>query len=349
MSKNLNSQNNEELDLLVLLEYISNKVKSVLNVFKSLFKGIFSLTIYASRAFFENIKLIVSVIIISAIIGFFAQKVKPVTYESSMLVRTYFDAKYQLSSNIKYYNALLQNKEYKTFSSIFQIKEDEAEDIIGIEIKSGPETENDRIVKYDQFLKSIDSTRASNITFEDFVENRNFLAGSLFEITIESRTNAIFKRLEPGLNTSFDNRYSRKKMQDRDSIIVIETRNILNSIQQVDSLRAVYLRVIENESQSPKATLGVGDIPLIQEKSNTREFDLLNKEIALRQQLKDIEESKLQENVFYDIISSFQEIGSPVFKWYDEYIILFPILSFLLLSLIYMIKRYIEYVKNYKG
>ena len=56
----------------------------------------------------------------------------------------------------------------------------------------GPETENERIVQYDRFVKSIDSVRAQHISFDDFVENRDIYSGDLFEIIVESKKKDIF-------------------------------------------------------------------------------------------------------------------------------------------------------------
>ena len=213
MSKNLQDKNNsnEEVDLLVLFNYIGEKINKLLGLFIGLFKSIFSLFVSVAKAVFQNIKLIVLVMVLAGITGYILQRIKPKVYDSSMLVRTYFDAKYQLASNIGYYNALLVDKDYEKMSEIFDIDEESVADIVVFDMSVGPETENDRIVEYDTFLKSIDSTRASEIIFEDFVENRDLYTGNVFEIRVESRKKNIFKSLESGINMSFENRYSSKK------------------------------------------------------------------------------------------------------------------------------------------
>lgn len=348
MSKELRNNNNEEIDLIVLFDYIGKKIDNFFGLFKSLFLFLYSTIIYAAKAVIDNIKVVSIVMVASAIIGYVAQVAKPKVYDSSMLVRTYFDAKYQLATNLKYYNALLQDKDYKTFSEIFEINDEAAPTILKFEMSVGPETENDRIIEYDEFLKSIDSTRASEISFEEFVENRDMYTGNLFEIRVESEKKDIFKSLEIGINKSFENRYSVKKMEKRDSMIAIKRKTILNSIQQIDSLKKVYIKVIENESESPKANIGLGEgFPLMQEKSQTKEYQLLDKEIKLRTELRELDEQKLEENVFFDVISSFQVVGNEVKHWYERYALLFPVISFILLGFGYLCYRFALYVKNY--
>ena len=139
-------------------------------------------------------------------------------------------------------------------------------------------------------------------------------------------------------------------MKKRDSVIVIKKQNIMASIRQIDSLKKVYIKVIEKESEvtsSGNVTLGEG-FPLVQEKLETKEFQLLNKEIELRNKLRDLEEEKLKENKFFDVISSFQVVGNEVKEWYNRYTFVFPILGFLLMSFGYTVRRFITYVDNYE-
>ena len=139
-------------------------------------------------------------------------------------------------------------------------------------------------------------------------------------------------------------------MAKRDSLIVIKRNSILAAIDQIDSLKKVYINVIENESKSRKANYSTGEgFPLMQEKSETKEFQLLDKEIRLRNELAILEEQKLEENVFYDVIASFQVVGNEVKHWHDRYTLIFPILSFLLLSLGYVVKIFIKFINNYEA
>ena len=148
--------------------------------------------------------------LVSGGIGYLLEVNKTSVYSSSMLVKPYFDSKYQLVTNINYYNSLLENSDYNTLSDIFNVSIEEAEEIIGFEISPGPETENDRIVQYDRFIKSIDSIRAQEISFDDYVENRSIYSGDLFEIHAFSFKKNIFVNLlrrRTKINGSYENRY----------------------------------------------------------------------------------------------------------------------------------------------
>ena len=343
-------QNNEEVDLGQLFEAMGRLFERFYNFVISILKGLFSAVIYASKAVIDNFKLIAGVVILAGILGYGLEKVRPARYDSTMLVKTHFDSKYQLHTNLNYYNAVLGEQNYGILANIFNIDEETVEETKEFEIKPGPETENDRIVQYDRFVRSIDSVRAQEISFEDYIENRDVFSGSLFEIRVESTKKDIFRDLEEGIFKSFENLYSVEKKRIRDSMITIRKENILNTMAEIDSLQNVYINVIEEESQATKAKISLGDgFPLQQEKSDTKEYQLLNKQIELRDELRTLEEKKVSENEFYEVISSFQEIGNKVGGLENRPSVLLPIVAIILLCLGYLAKNYIKFVRNYEG
>jgi len=355
MSNNLQEPNNpsnknEEVDLIVLFNLIGKGFSRFFNFIGSIFKAIFSVFIYALKAIIVNIKIIAIVVLFAGILGYVLEKYKKDVYSSKMIVRPYFDSKYQLITNINYYNALIGGKDTKTLSELFEISEENAKQIRRFEIEVGPETENDKILQYDAFIRSMDSIRAQDISYEDFVENRSVYSGDFFQITVEANKKDIFKSLENGLNSSFTNTYSAKKMKKRDSLITIKKQTLRNSIRAVDSLQEVYVKVMEEESKSnsSKITLGEG-FTLEKDQSKTKEFELLNKGIELRNQLSALEEQKVEEDVYFDTISGFQEYGNKVSKLSQKYSLIFPVLAFLLLCFLYLTLKVVKYAKNYEA
>lgn len=344
-----NSQNNEEVDLGQLFNAIGKVFDRFINFIASILKSIFSVIIHLIKDVVLNFKLIVGVLLIAGILGFALEKMKEPTYDSEMVVKTYFDSKYQLVTNINYFNALLADQDYTTLSDIFKVSKESAEKLVNFEIEAGPETENDRIVQYDRFIKSIDSIRAQEITYEEFIENRDIHSGDLFVIRVESFQKDIFTSLEHGLNTSFDNAYSSKKMEKRDSMLAIQKYNLEASIEEVKQLQKIYIDVLEEESQSTKASIALGEgFPLQQEKSETKEYQLLNQEIKLRDELRKLEEQKIEENVFFDVISGFQIIGNQTSEILKKYSLIFPAIAFILLVLVYFSRKIINFVLNYE-
>lgn len=139
-------------------------------------------------------------------------------------------------------------------------------------------------------------------------------------------------------------------MQKRDSLIAIKKERILSSIKVVDSLKQVYVNVMEEESKSQDGSYTTRDgLSFIQEKTKTKEYELLEREIALRKELSELESQKVEEDVFFDTLSSFQDVGAKYSTIWGRYSIIFPFLAFLILILIYLSIRIINYVKSYEG
>ena len=351
MSENLPTQpTSEEVDLGQLFNLIGNAFNKLFKFIGSIFKVLFSVLIYALKAIIENYKILLISMIIAGILGYGLERIRPNIYDSQMLVKPYFDSKYQLVTNINYYNALIEDEDYDKITKIFDIQKEDAEQLIEFEISPGPETENDRVIEYDRFIKAIDSVRAQDISYDDFVENRSIYSGSFFQINVRSFKKDIFRSLEDGLNSTFTNTYSIKKMQKRDSLIAIDKQRILKSIHQVDSLKTVYIKVMQEESNSGGGNITLKDgMSLVQERVKTREYELLNKELELRRALTKLESQKVEEDVYFDTLSSFQDVGEKYSSIWEKYSIIFPILIFFFLSGIYLAIKAIKYIKVYEG
>ncbi|WP_298237211.1 Wzz/FepE/Etk N-terminal domain-containing protein [uncultured Algibacter sp.] len=338
----------EEVDLGQLFKLIGSAFERFFNFFKSIFKSILNVFVFLVKALLNNYKLIILSIIVAGVLGFALEKMSKDVYTAQMIVKPYFDSKYQLVTNIDYYNALIKDKDYKRLNSAFNIDEEALKGLIEFEMNPGPETENERALQYENFLKGIDSIRREDFSFKDFVENRSIYSGDLFEIKVKSSKKDIFKFLEKGLNSTFSNEYSMKKMKKRDSIILIEKERIQNSLNQVDSLKRVYINVMQSESNSNNGPLTLKDgMSLVQERVQTKEYELLTKELDLRKELTALASEQIEENEYFDTISSFQEIGFIDKELWERYSLILPALTFVLLCIGFLFRQLILFVKSY--
>ena len=130
-----------------------------------------------------------------------------------------------------------------------------------------------------------------------------------------------------------------------------DQKNIFDQLNQVDSLQQVYIKVLADESQLKKSeiSLGEGGFSLSSDKTNTKEYELLNKEIELRDKLRRLEERKVNEDVFFEIISSFQKVGKKTSKWYTNFLLIFPAITFIVLCIVYLIRKLVKYVVQYEA
>ena len=351
MSKELpnHQKQNEEVDLIVFFNLIGNAINRVLNFFKDIFKTIFSSIIYALKTLFKSWKIVLGVLFIAALIGFTIEQSKPTVYSTEMLVEPYFNSKYQLVTNINYFNALIASNENETLKDIFKVNDEVIKDVKGFEIEPGPESENDRLLQYEEFINQLDSIRAQDYTYEEFLENRNVYAGKYFLIKAKAYKSNIFKDLEEGILSSFTNDYTSKEMKRRDTLIEIQKQNLLDQLEQVDSLKQFYIEVVKTEATTKKQNVSLGEFTITSnENSKTREFDLLKEEQRIRNEIKKLEEEKIEQDVIFEVISSFQRVGNSTKTWTERYSIIFPVLAFLLLILFFVAKKVIIFTLNYE-
>ncbi len=108
--------------------------------------------------------------------------------------------------------------------------------------------------------------------------------------------------------------------------------------------------IIKEESKSSSGNIKLSEaFSLEPEKSNTKEFELLNKKLELERKLLGLQEKKVAEDVFFDTLSGFQGIGTEVKELSSRYSLIFPALAFLLLCSIFATRKTVKFVKGYGG
>lgn len=341
--------NNEEVDLVVFFNLIGNTFNKLLNNIFRIFKYIFSVLIFTLRFFINRWKIILGIVLLAAVIGYALEKTKPTAFQAEMLVEPYFNSKFQLVNNINYFNALIANGETLSLQKIFKIDKETVNAINGFSIEPGPETENDKLLQYEKFIAQLDSVRAQEYSYEDFISNRSEYAGKFFLIKAYASRANVFKDLEDGILSSFVNNYSNKAMKRRDDLINIQKENLEDQLQQVKDLQNIYINVIERESNNKEKSFKIGDISISgSDGQKTREYELLQEEQRIRNELKKLEEQKIEEDVVFEVISSFQEVGNISSHWKEKYSIIFPIASLVLLILFFMIRKIIVFTLKYE-
>jgi len=349
MNKDLREQPSEEIDLGQIFNAIGKLFDRFFKFIGSIFKGIFKFIIYFLKVVIDHLIIVAVVVGLAFVLGFFLEKNRPEIYEASMLVKPHFDSKYQLVTNMGYYNSLLKEKNYDVLSETFDISDKEAETLLSFNVESGPETKNELLKQYDEYLKSLDSTRAKSITYNDFVENRDIYSSELFLVTVKSSKMDIFRQLEHGLDSTFINRYSTEQKRIRDKTLDIKKAVYQSDLDQMDTLQNVYIKIVTKESEKGSAFVNVqGLLPLQQEKSKTYEFELFQNGMRVRDSIRKVEQLKVEEDSYYDVLSRFPKVGNESTKLSSKYWFKFPIAAFLILCIFYAALRSIKFIKNYE-
>ena len=345
-----NKNNNEEVDLIVFFNLIGNLLNKVYIFISSVVKAVFSFIISALKVVVNGWKVILGVLLLAYVAGYFLDKSKVDVYTSDMLVTPYSGSKFQLVTNIGYYNALIASRDYDALSKIFNAEGNnvDVKSLLSFKIEPGPETENDRVLQYQNFARQLDSFAFNKTSYDEFIENRSIFTGDVFLITAKSTKKDVFKELEDGINVAFNTEYSRTKRR-RDSVYYeLEKDNIKSALKRVNELQTIYIDVLQKDAENLTSSFRVGELPLTQEKPDTKEYELLTKELELRNNLRGLEEKRITQDVLVDVISSFQQVGNKVTVWYKSYTTIIPILALLLLAFFHIIRRTVRFVNNYE-
>jgi hypothetical protein len=341
-------RHDEEVDLGQLFNAIGRLFNKLFLFFGKIFKGLFSIIIYGLKPIVNNFKLVATILVLSAVLGFFAEKFNEPVYVSDMLVRPFYDSKYQLANNVNYFNALIGSGNIIKLATVFDIDTVAAKDLLGFEIEIGPETQNDLLKEYAGFIKSIDSALAAVVTYKQFIDNRDILEGTVFSIKVRSKSNDIFPRLEKGFIKTLKNEYSKKLKEKTDSIYLVEKTTYETQIRRIEEIQNIYLEIKSKESLENREEISVsGLLPLTQEKSETKEYELFQEELKIRRDLRLLEGKIIEESQYYDILSGFEEVGSIEGRIYKKYSLLFPLIALSCMILIFFSFKAFNFIKTY--
>lgn len=350
MSEKLPQQpENEEVDLGQLFNAIGNLFQRFFAFIGNIFKSILTAIVYALKPIVNNIKLVSIALGIAVIAGYIAEKYNKPVYVSDMVVKPYFDSKYELTNNVAYFNALIGSNDLKKLSNIFEIDTLTAKQLLGFEIMAGPETQIDVLKEYGDYMESIDTTLVKDISYEYYLENRDIYSGSVFSIIAKARKKDIFSSLEKGIVKTLENNFSKKLQRRADSIYQIQKTNYLEELDRVEKLQEVYIEIKKKEANNGQITLASGSpLPLNQEKATTKEFELFQEELKIRNGLRYLEEKRYEEKDLYDILSTFDEVGSKEHKISKKYSIVFPVAIFVLIIMAYVAIKTFSFIKDYE-
>lgn len=350
MSEKLPQQpESEEVDLGQLFNAIGKLFEKLFSFIASIFKGILSAIIFAIKPLVENFKLVSVALILIAILGYVYEKFKEPVYYSNMVVKPHFDSKYQLSNNIDYFNSLIGSRNLTELSNIFEIDTLKAKELVNFDLEAGPQTQNDLFLEYDEYVMSVDTSLVDELSYKEFINNRDLLSRSLFSVTVKSYKNDIFLDLEEGFRKTFVNDHSEQKKKVRDTLVFIERETLLSQLASLENIQKTYLEVLKSESEKSKLSLGIGgSLPLQEEKTATKEYELFLKEQEIRRSLNSLNKTIAEQNTYFDVLSGFDKIGTKDKSLKRRYSVLFPILALILFVLGFLLLKAFNFIKNHE-
>lgn len=311
MSKDLpQPQQSEEVDLGQLFKLIGNAFERFFNFIGSILNKLFLAFVW--MVFFLKKHLIKFVIsgIVGIALAVLLEKTSEPVYKSNITVKQNYPTGENLYNSIAYYNDLVKQSDSSTLKKVLEVGNLNVSSILEFEVESVI-SENDKLKSYDKYLKELDSTVASTIDYETFINNSKDYTHTYQQITIKSKERdnfkTVFDRIIGNINT---NQYFKRE-QTKDSIeLENEKQAILESLTKSDTLLSVYQKAIVKSAENNNDFQGKITIEGKDSGSSTKEFELYNKVLELRERIVEIDREIADKEEIVEVLSSKQDSGS---------------------------------------
>lgn len=311
MSKDLPQSNpSEEIDLGQLFKLIGNAFDRFFNFIGSILNKLFLAFVWL--VFFLKKHFIKFVIagIVGIAIGILLEKTSDPIYKSYITVKQNYDTGENLYNSIFYYNDLVKQQDTSTLKTVLGTNNINVSSILEFEIKSVI-SENDKLKNYDKYLRELDSTVAATVDYESFINNSKDYNHKYQQITIKSKERDNFKTVFDKIVKNIKENDFFKNEQSKDlTELENEKLAILESLKKSDTLLSVYQKAIVKSAENNNDFQGKITIEGKESGSTTKEFELYNKVLDLRERIVEIDRKIADKKKIVEVISSKQDSGS---------------------------------------
>ncbi|GAA3625158.1 hypothetical protein [Flavivirga jejuensis] len=300
----------EEVDLGQLFKLKENAFSNFFHLIGNVFNKL--LAAFAWLVFFVKkhiIKLFIAGIT-GVILGIVLEKTSEPIYRSHITVKQNYKTGEYLYNTISYYNDLVK-QDKSALESILGITSDETRSILNFEIEPAS-GENRKLQEFDKYLQTLDTTLAKTLDYKAFLKNSEDYHHQYQQITIKAKEQNNFKMVFLSIMANINSNAYFKREQRKDlKELTDKASAISKALVKSDTLLAVYQRAIiklaeNNKEPQSKITIDANN----GNESSTKEFELYNKELELRQQLVEIQRRIDDKEHIIEITSSKQNSGT---------------------------------------
>lgn len=310
MSKELpQPQQSEEVDLGQLFKLIGKAFDRFFNFIGSIFNRLFLAFVWLVFFIKKHIIKLIIAGIIGIALGFLLEKVSEPVYKSYVTIKQNYPIGESLYNSISYYSDLVKQKDIKTLKKALKIEESEAESILGFDIEPVI-TENQKLQNFNAYIKTLDSTLASTVKYETYIENTVNYVYPYQQIEIKAKARNNFKKVFDKIIESIDTNEFYKREQEKDlTELQDQEKSLIQALNQSDSLQTTYKRVLEKVLDTEKSAQTSITIEGSTQIDKTKEFDLYKSDLELREKLVENRRKQADKQFVIEVISSKQESG----------------------------------------
>ena len=244
-----NQQPSEEVDLGQLFNAIGKLFDRFFRFIGRIFTAIFGVILLFLFFIQKHFLKLIGVIVLGFILGIIIDKNKEPEYVSSMVIEPNFNSVQQLYNNVGFYNELAKAKDSISLAEALNITVSEASSIRKFLVESYSD-ENQKIVLFDRFVRSLDSTTKKAIDMKAYLKNFNSLDARFHTISVKATDNSIAKKIQPAIISSIaNNSYFNLQKDISDSNIKLQDSLYKKQITEIDSLQLLYKKVMLKEAE----------------------------------------------------------------------------------------------------
>jgi hypothetical protein len=347
MNEDLKKQEppNEEVDLGQLFKLIGNAFDRFFRFIGRIFTGLFGVLLLFLFFIQKHFLKFVIVVVVGLIIGTILDIKKEPQYISTMVIEPNFNSVQQLYNNIAFYNELAKAKDFLSLSDALNITEEEALSIRTFKVESYAD-ENQRIILFDKFVRSLDTTTQKEIDMKAYLENFNSLDARFHTISVTASVNAVAKKIQPAIISSISNNsYFNLQKDISDANINLQDSLYNKQITEIDSLQLLYKRVMLKEAerslQGTNISLGENGA------QNNKELSLINKMEDLQSGLVELNVERGNKSSILNVISDFPRKGVREKGILRSYKFIIPSSLLIITVLLILLLSLNKYLKNH--
>ena len=334
--------NKNEVDILTLFSLIGEKINSLFILIMNFFISVLNLTI---RLFFlmkrNYLILLISIIIGSSIYYAYEKTFYVPVYNTTLTLSPNFGSAYQLYQDIKYYQSLIEQKDFEKLSQELNIDTSEAKSLLSILIEPY-KNEFIQLSTFKEMLSISDSVTSISLSYQESVDKIPFDSYLTHIVSLKLSKNKIPKLIEESIIMSQENNiYFKNKKNVYLKNLKIKKDHIKASIQKIDTLlfsqKNKSLKNLDNSIQ--------GTTILIDENQNNNlRYKLFSKLEDLNNTLVYVNNEMDDKKHVINKVSSFKQLfkSNPVTN--NNFFVI--IISLLIGLIIVIAKDLFKYLKN---
>lgn len=338
----------DEIDVLSLFSLIGKKTNSLLVLIINFFISFLNLIVSLLYIVKRNYLVLLISLLIGSLIGYFYEKYLYVPhYQTTLTLNPNFGSTYHLYKNIKFYQSLIEQKDFEKLSDILNIDSSFTKFIISFSIEPY-KNESLNLKNFKRLLNTADSTTALTLSYSEYADKIPFESYISHVIKLKLTNNKVPTQLEHSIITAIEkNKYYRDKKNTYLKNLKIKREYVEASIQKIDTLLFAKKETDIDDLNSKNS----GTTILLDKNQNTHpELKLFDNYSKLNNELIYINNQLNKNANVINIISSFSKTAEISKENKTPYIVsgLFLFLFTLIIILFKKISAFLSQNVNFK-